>query len=115
MRVREEASASEEAACLCLCVALSSPFHTHSQRCNAGASALQESRTCNSRMDATLTTPPTLPRLNLLPPSPAPTISLQIVARTMDYMKFMNTKVLFKQVRHMPKDQQPHPVMVHAK
>ena len=24
----------------------------------------------------------------------------------------MNTKVLFKQVRHMPKDQQPKPVMV---
>lgn len=26
-----------------------------------------------------------------------------------------NTKVLFKQVRHMPRDQQPKPVMVHAK
>lgn len=40
--------------------------------------------------------------------------SPQVIARTMDYFKFMNTKVLFKQVRHMPKDQQPKPVMVHA-
>ncbi|PRW59143.1 Nucleotide-diphospho-sugar transferase family [Chlorella sorokiniana] len=40
--------------------------------------------------------------------------SPQIIARVMDYYQFMNTKVLFKQVRHMPRDQQPKPVMVHA-
>lgn len=40
--------------------------------------------------------------------------SPQVIARTMDYFKFMNTKVLFKQVRQMPRDQQPKPVMVHA-
>ncbi|KAI3438461.1 hypothetical protein D9Q98_000890 [Chlorella vulgaris] len=38
--------------------------------------------------------------------------SPQVVPRVMDYMKFMNTKVLFKTVRHMPRAQQPKPVMV---
>jgi arabinosyltransferase len=32
----------------------------------------------------------------------------------MDIMAFMNTKVLFKNVRHLPKASQPRPVMVHS-
>eukprot|EP00887_Chlorella_sp_A99_P004607 scaffold4.g4607.t1 len=39
--------------------------------------------------------------------------SPQVVARVMDIYQFMNSKVLFKRVRHMPKSQQPRPVMVH--
>lgn len=55
-------------------------------------------------------TPHPAPPPNPPPPSP-PHPAPQVIARTMDYFKFMNTKVLFKQVRHMPKDQQPKPVM----
>jgi arabinosyltransferase len=39
--------------------------------------------------------------------------SPQVTVRVMDRMQFMNSKTLFKIVRHMPKDQQPKPVMVH--
>lgn len=55
-----------------------------------------------------------LQRTQCQPPPCAPCATPQVVARTMDYFKFMNTKVLFKQVRHMPKDQQPKPVMGEA-
>ncbi|KAL4859773.1 Arabinosyltransferase RRA3 [Chlorella vulgaris] len=41
----------------------------------------------------------------------SPQVGVMVVPRVMDYMKFMNTKVLFKTVRHMPRAQQPKPVM----
>jgi len=37
----------------------------------------------------------------------------QVSIRVMDIHKFMNSKVLFKFVRHMPKGSQPRPVMAH--
>jgi hypothetical protein len=41
--------------------------------------------------------------------------SPQVTVRVLEIMKFMNTKVLFKDVRHRPKDQRPEmPVMVHV-
>ncbi|KAG7675171.1 hypothetical protein Ndes2526B_g08029 [Nannochloris sp. 'desiccata'] len=39
--------------------------------------------------------------------------SPQVTVRVMDRLKFMNSKTLFKIVRHMPRAQQPNPVMVH--
>jgi arabinosyltransferase len=39
--------------------------------------------------------------------------SPQVSVRVMDYFKFMNSKVLFKNVRYLPEEQQPMPVMVH--
>ena len=37
----------------------------------------------------------------------------QVSVRVMEIEKFMNSKVLFKRIRNMPRDQQPLPVMVH--
>jgi fructose/tagatose bisphosphate aldolase len=39
--------------------------------------------------------------------------SPQVTVRVMDRLKFMNSKSLFKIVRHMAQAQQPKPVMVH--
>lgn len=38
---------------------------------------------------------------------------LQITVRVMNYYQFMNSKVLFKDVRHKPAGTTPMPVMVH--
>jgi hypothetical protein len=56
------------------------------------------------------------------PPAPSPAralararLPLQVTVRVLEIMKFMNTKVLFKDVRHRPADQRPAmPVMVHV-
>lgn len=39
--------------------------------------------------------------------------SPQVSVRVMEREKFMNSRVLFKQVRKLPKGSQPRPVMVH--
>jgi hypothetical protein len=38
---------------------------------------------------------------------------VQITARAMDYYQFMNSKVLFKEVRHKSAGSMAMPVMVH--
>ena len=37
----------------------------------------------------------------------------QVTVRVMNIYKFMNSKVLFKEVRHKPRSQQVSPVMIH--
>lgn len=37
-----------------------------------------------------------------------------VTRRVMDYMRFMNSKVLFKTVRHDPQYQEHKPVMIHV-
>ena len=40
-------------------------------------------------------------------------IAPQVTVRVMNIFEFMNSKVLFKQVRHTPRNQQTRPVMIH--
>jgi hypothetical protein len=61
--------------------------------------------------DARARPPPPVPR----PPHQLPPPPPQVTVRVLEIMKFMNTKVLFKDIRHRPKDQRPEmPVMVHV-
>ena len=40
-------------------------------------------------------------------------IAPQVTVRVMNIYKFMNSKVLFKEVRHTPRSQQIAPIMIH--
>jgi len=40
-------------------------------------------------------------------------VSAQVTVRVMNYYQFMNSKVLFKEVRHKPAGTTTMPVMVH--
>ena len=40
--------------------------------------------------------------------------SPQVSIRVMEFNRFMNSKVLFKYVRHLPRSKQPEPVLVHV-
>jgi hypothetical protein len=40
-------------------------------------------------------------------------VSIQVTVRVMSFFKFMNSKVLFKDVRHRPFGNVAMPVMVH--
>lgn len=47
----------------------------------------------------------------LAPPNDS--VSAQVTVRVMNYYQFMNSKVLFKEVRHKPAGTTTMPVMVH--